>query len=112
MFDADKSGFVNKAEFRTALETMGFDMTNAEFNKLAAKYDLNHDGKLSYMEFNANIDNLVHQQNEALDPGFAKQKMETSTQAMLKCMFLLAVCASFLHCPHVSTSLHCVIIIS
>ena len=54
-FDTDQSGELSKDEFRVVMTTMntatGDALTDAEFEKLFLKVDLNEDGKISFDEY-------------------------------------------------------------
>lgn len=46
-FDRNRDGVVTREEFKVALETLGFDATPLEREKLLNKYDSNGDGLVS-----------------------------------------------------------------
>lgn len=51
IFDLDKNGYVNLAEFKDILMKFGGDFTEEEVNELFKETDVNKDGKLTYAEF-------------------------------------------------------------
>ena len=50
-FDRDNSGALEKAEFMSALTTLGFKTSHDEFDALFAEFDLDGSGSLNYSEF-------------------------------------------------------------
>jgi Ca2+-binding EF-hand superfamily protein len=59
-FDIDKSGDLSYDEFRSALRSLGVNLSEPDFRELVAKYDTNGDGVISYDEFNSKVGNLIH----------------------------------------------------
>jgi gelsolin len=52
-FDADKSGYIDAAEFKQAMMTQGEPLTQKEVDDMMKAWDTNHDGKLDYKEWTA-----------------------------------------------------------
>lgn len=51
VFDKDNSGFIDKAELRKALTTLGENLKDNEVDEMFKAADINGDGKVEYKEF-------------------------------------------------------------
>ena len=51
IFDKNKNGFIEMKELRMVTTTLGQKLTEEEFQEFWKEADVNHDGKLDYMEF-------------------------------------------------------------
>ena len=51
IFDKNKNGFIEMKELRMVTTTLGQKLTEEEFQEFWREADVNHDGKLDYMEF-------------------------------------------------------------
>jgi len=57
-FDCDRSGYIDKAELRRALSSMGLTLSAAESASVFSRYDLSADGRLDEDEFETLVDEL------------------------------------------------------
>ena len=67
-FDEDRSGSVTHEEFRQSLATLGFNLSDFEFDKFVALYDPQGLGEISYQQFQDAVGaviqpNVVHSRN-------------------------------------------------
>ena len=62
LYDKDKSGSIDVAEFRQIFSDLGFELTDEEFSRLLVKYDKDGDGHISYKEFNEIFGKVLHPQ--------------------------------------------------
>ena len=51
IFDKNKNGFIEMKELKAVTTTLGQKLTEEEFQEFWREADVNHDGKLDYMEF-------------------------------------------------------------
>jgi hypothetical protein len=54
-WDSDRSGFIGKEEFGSALQAMGFECTRADLDRIFNELDEDHTGALAYQELAANF---------------------------------------------------------
>ena len=59
-FDRSHSGSITHKEFREAMRSIGFELTDADFREFVATYDKDNDGSISYAEFNKQVGSLLH----------------------------------------------------
>ena len=58
--DYDLDGRISSGEFRVTLDLMGLVMTDDEFVKLWAHFDVDGSGELNYAEFNNKVGAMLH----------------------------------------------------
>lgn len=51
----EKTGTISKTEFKFFLNYWGIEMSEAQFEQIFAKFDLDGDGKISYKDFQLSI---------------------------------------------------------
>lgn len=58
-FDEDHNGVVSRAEFRAALASMGFHMTDHQFDNFFRLFDHNHSGAIDFEQFRETIGDVI-----------------------------------------------------
>jgi Ca2+-binding EF-hand superfamily protein len=60
LFDEDKSGELSYDEFRRAMHTLNISLNEEMMMALVAKFDPEHEGAISYENFNAYVGKILH----------------------------------------------------
>jgi len=95
-FDRSHNGCITHAEFRDALRSIGFELTDSDFREFVSTYDKDNDGSISYSEFNRQVGSLLHpsengqlvvRQSFKYDPVGKRERERRAGAAKVEAMF-------------------------